>query len=221
MSKRLAYIHTVSGLTATFKTLSDELLPGVDLFHIVDESLLQNTIRANQLTPQTMRRLLRLVISAEEAGADLVMVTCSSMGPAVEASRPFVQIPVLRVDEPMAEFAIQSGKTIGVAATLPTTLKPTADLIAAVAARQGKSVQVISKLCEGAFQAVVSGDTARHDQLVSAGLQELVPQVEVVVLAQASMARVVDSLPAETRRVPILSSPRLAVERLAQIIPTL
>lgn len=221
MSKRLAYIHTVSGLTATFKALSDELLPGVDLFHIVDESLLQNTIRANQLTPQTMRRLLRLVISAEEAGADLVMVTCSSMGPAVEASRPFVQIPVLRVDEPMAEFAIQSGKTIGVAATLPTTLKPTADLIAAVAARQGKSVQVISKLCEGAFQAVVSGDTARHDQLVSAGLQELVPQVEVVVLAQASMARVVDSLPAETRRVPILSSPRLAVERLAQIIPTL
>ncbi|MCX8062959.1 MAG: aspartate/glutamate racemase family protein [Anaerolineales bacterium] len=221
MGKRLAYIHTVAGLTATFKTLSDELLPGVDLFHIVDESLLQNTIRANQLTPQTMRRLLRLVISAEEAGADLVMVTCSSMGPAVEASRAFIQIPVFRVDEPMAELAIQSGKTIGVAATLQTTLKPTADLIANVAARQGKSVQVISKLCEGAFQAVISGDTARHDQLVSAGLQELVPQVEVVVLAQASMARVVESLPEATRRVPILSSPRLAVERLAQVIPTL
>ncbi|MFN3309217.1 MAG: aspartate/glutamate racemase family protein [Anaerolineales bacterium] len=221
MGKRLAYLHTVAGLTATFKALSDELLPGVDLFHIVDESLLQNTIRANQLTPQTMRRLLRLVISAEEAGADLVMVTCSSVGPAVEASRPFVHIPVLRVDEPMAELAIQNGKTIGVAATLQTTLKPTAELIANVAARQGKAVQVISKLCEGAFQAVISGDTARHDQLVSAGLQELVPQVDVVVLAQASMARVVESLPEETRRVPILSSPRLAVERLAQLIPTL
>lgn len=221
MGKRLAYLHTVAGLTATFKTLSDELLPGVDLFHIVDESLLQNTIRANQLTPQTMRRLLRLVISAEEAGADLVMVTCSSVGPAVEASRPFVHIPVLRVDEPMAELAIQSGKTIGVAATLQTTLKPTAELISNVAARQGKAVQVISKLCEGAFQAVISGDTARHDQLVSSGLQELVPQVDVVVLAQASMARVVESLPEETRCVPILSSPRLAVERLAQLIPTL
>lgn len=221
MGKRLAYIHTVAGLTATFKALSDELLPGIDLFHIVDESLLQNTIRANQLMPQTIRRLLRLVISAEEAGADLVMVTCSSMGPAVEASRPFVQIPVLRVDEPMAELAIQSGTSIGVAATLQTTLKPTAELITKVAVQQGKSVQVISKLCEGAFQAVISGDTARHDQLVSAGLQELVPQVDVVVLAQASMARVVESLPEETLRVPILSSPRLAVQRLAQLIPTL
>jgi Asp/Glu/hydantoin racemase len=221
MGKRLAYIHTVAGLVATFKALSDELLPGVDLFHIVDESLLQNTIRANQLTSQTMRRLLRLVISAEEAGADIVMVTCSSVGPAVEASRPFVQIPVLRVDEPMAELAVQSGTTIGVAATLPTTLKPTADLISNVAARQGKSVQVLSKLCEGAFQAVVSGDTARHDQLVSSGLQELAPQVDVIVLAQASMARVVENLPEETRRVPILSSPRLAVERLAQLIQSL
>ncbi|RCK72670.1 MAG: hypothetical protein ANABAC_1204 [Anaerolineae bacterium] len=221
MGKRLAYIHTVAGLTATFKALSDELLPGIDLFHMVDESLLQNTIRANQLTPQTMRRLLRLVISAEEAGADVVMVTCSSVGPAVEASRPFVGIPVLRVDEPMAELAVQSGETIGVAATLPTTLKPTADLISNVAARQGKSIRVLSKLCEGAFQAVVSGDTARHDQLVSAGLQELAPQVDVVVLAQASMARVIENLPAETRQVPILSSPRLAVERLAQLIPTL
>ncbi len=221
MAKRLGYIHTVAGLAATFKALSDELLPGIDLFHVVDESLLQNTIRANQLTPQTMRRLLQLVISAEEAGADLVMVTCSSMGPAVEASRPFASIPVLRVDEPMAELAIQSGTTIGVAATLQTTLKPTADLIANVAARQGKSVQVVSKLCEGAFQAVVSGDATRHDQLVSAGLQELVPQVEVVVLAQASMARVVENLPPETRRIPILSSPRLAVERLAQLIPSL
>lgn len=221
MGKRLAYLHTVAGLTATFKALSDELLPGIDLFHIVDESLLQNTIRANQLMPQTMRRLLRLVISAEEAGADVVMVTCSSVGPAVEASRPFVSIPVLRVDEPMAELAVQSAATIGVAATLPTTLKPTAELISNVAARQGKSIQVVSKLCEGAFQAVVSGDPARHDQLVSAGLQELAPQVEVIVLAQASMARVVENLPAETRRVPILSSPRLAVERLAQLIPAL
>lgn len=221
MGKRLAYIHTVAGLVATFKALSDELLPGVDLFHIVDESLLQNTIRTNQLTSQMMRRLLRLVISAEEAGAEIVMVTCSSVGPAVEASRPFVQIPVLRVDEPMAELAVQSGTTIGVAATLPTTLKPTADLISNVAARQGKSVQVLSKLCEGAFQAVVSGDTARHDQLVSSGLQELAPQVEVIVLAQASMARVVENLPPETRRIPILSSPRLAVQRLAQLIPTL
>jgi hypothetical protein len=40
------------------------------------------------------------------------------------------------------------------------------------------------------------------------------------VLAQASMARVVESLSEEERRVPVYSSPRLAVEYLAKLIPT-
>jgi len=208
----------VAGLAGTFKSLSDELLKGIDIFHMVDESLLQNTIRANQLSKTTIRRLCGYLAFAEEAGAEVIMVTCSSMGPAVELGRALVNVPVLRVDEPMAELAVQTGAKIGVAATLQTTLNPTADLIRRTASKQGKTVEVVSKLCEGAFQAVIAGDTTRHDEIVSAGLNELIPQVEVIVLAQASMARVVESLPQETRSIPILSSPRLAVEHLAQFI---
>jgi len=221
MAKRLAYIHTVAGLAQVFKDLSNELLPGIDVFHIVDESLLQNTIRANQLSNTTTRRLIGYLRSAEEAGADLVMVTCSSVGPAVELGRSMVNLPVFRVDEPMADLAVQTGRLIGVAATLETTLNPTAALIRSRAARAGKQVEVLSKLCAGAFEAVISGDTARHDAIVSDGLRELIPLVDVIVLAQASMARVVQSLPEQDRRVPILSSPRLAVEHLARMIPTL
>jgi Asp/Glu/hydantoin racemase len=221
MARRLAYIHTVAGLAQVFKDLSNELLPGTDVFHIVDESLLQNTIRSNQLSNTTIRRLIGYLASAEEAGAELVMVTCSSVGPAVELGRSMVNIPVFRVDEPMADLAVQTGRVIGVAATLETTLNPTAALIKSKAAKAGKDVEVIPKLCAGAFEAVVSGDTARHDAIVSAGLRELMPRVDVIVLAQASMARVVQGLPEKDRRVPILSSPRLAVERLAQVIPSL
>jgi len=54
---RIALIHTVSGLVPIFKKLTDELLPGVDIFNMVDESLLQNTIRAGYLQPQTAHRL--------------------------------------------------------------------------------------------------------------------------------------------------------------------
>ena len=146
----------------------------------------------------------------------LAMVTCSSMGPAVEWSRAFIDIPVLRVDEAMAALAVQTGSRIGVAATLSTTMNPTADLIRTKAAAQGKEIQLATKLCEGAFEAVIAGDTARHDALVTAGLRELTAKSDVIVLAQASMARVVDGLPKEEKRIPILSSPRLAVEALAK-----
>jgi len=221
MSVRLAYIHTVATLVPVFKALSNELIPDVDVFNIVDESLLQNTIRANQLSNTTTRRLIGYLESAEAAGADLVMVTCSSVGPAVDLGRATVNIPVYRVDEPMAELAVRTGSKVGVAATLQSTLNPTAALIRTQAAKAGKPVEVVSKLCEGAFEAVVAGDTDRHDAIVLAGLKELVAEVDVVVLAQASMARVVEHLPEEYQRVPILSSPRLAVERLKQAIAAL
>jgi len=165
--------------------------------------------------------LLGYIASAMEAGADLVMVTCSSLGPAVDVAASLFDMPVLRVDQPMADLAVQTGKRIGVAATLKTTLDPTTSLVSARAKAAGKEVEITAKLCEGAFEGVVSGDTARHDALVKAGLSELTDRVEVVVLAQASMARVVDLLSEEERRIPILSSPRLAVEYLARMIPNL
>jgi Asp/Glu/hydantoin racemase len=156
--------------------------------------------------------------SAEAGGADHILVTCSSIGPAVEASAPFIGVPVLRVDQPMADLAVATGTRIGVIATLPTTLNPTTDLVQRRAKAAGKEVTVTAKLCEGAFEALMAGDPATHDSLVAAALRELVSQVDVILLAQASMARVVDTLSAEDRRVPILASPPIAIQHLATLL---
>ena len=221
MPKRLALIHTATSLVPVFKTLCNELIGDVDIFNIIDESLLQNVIREGRLSALTARRIVGYLFSAEQAGADLVMVTCSSIGSAVEMGRPLLDIPVLRVDQPMADQAVKMGRRIGVAATLRTTLEPTASLIQARATAAGEQVDVISRLCEGAFDAVVAGDTATHDTIVGAGLRELSSRVDVIVLAQASMARVADRFPEADRRLPILSSPRLAVEHLAKVLNSL
>ena len=212
MKKTLALIHTGTFLVPVFERLVQEVMPGVSLFNIVDESLLKNTIAEKRLTPLTARRLAGYIESAEEAGADVIMVTCSSVGPAVDAARPFAAVPVLRVDQAMADQAVRVGRRIGVIATLSTTLKPTADLVRARAEVQGRDVEIVEKLCDGAFEAVAAGDGATHDRIVAAALRELMTQVDAVVLAQASMARVVDGLAEDEKTVPIFTSPRLGVE---------
>jgi Asp/Glu/hydantoin racemase len=219
--RTLAFIHTVLSLPPTFSKLTDELAPNVATFHIVDESLLHVTRQIGHLTTQTKRRVLTYVESAQEAGADAVLVTCSSIGPAVDEARPFVPVPVLRVDEPMADEAVRTGERIGVLATLRTTLEPTADLVESRGRAAGKHVKVVKRLCEGAFDAVMAGDGARHDELVGRGLRELSEHVDVVVLAQASMARVADALPGHDRPVPVLSSPRLGMLRVVQVLAEL
>lgn len=221
MRKRLALIHTGAFLAPMFTQLCKEAMPDVDVFNIADDSLIQNTIAAGELTPATSRRLAGYIQSAEDAGADVIMVTCSSVGPAIEAARPFVGIPVLRVDEPMADKAVSMASKIGVIATLPTTLEPTRALIEARAAAQGKDIETVTYLCKGAFEAVSSGDAETHDRLVREGLLALMEQVEVIVLAQASMARVVDTLTDDEQRVPILASPKLGVEGAKKAIESL
>jgi Asp/Glu/hydantoin racemase len=219
MGKPIAFIHTSSSVIPTFKALATELLPpGYDVFNMVDESLLCDIIRDGRCPPATARRLAGHVMSAADAGASHVLVTCSSMGRAVEAARALVPATVLRVDEPMAEQAVSTGSRIGVIATLPSTLEPTVALIESRARAANKQIQLTSKLVEGAFQAVIGGDGARHDRLVGDALREMMQRVDVIVLAQASMARVVESIPQQDRRVPILSSPRPAVEHLASLL---
>src|SRR6476646_2524348 len=109
MPKTLALIHTSAVLVPSFTSLCARFLPEATVFHMVDESLIKNTIAAGSLQKTTIRRLAALVDSASEAGADVVLVTCSSLGEGVKVARELFDFPVLRVDEPMAARAVEAG----------------------------------------------------------------------------------------------------------------
>jgi Asp/Glu/hydantoin racemase len=216
LQSKLALIHTSPTLTPLFAALCTKWMPEVEVFHMVDESLIRNTIKAGSLERITVRRLIGMVESAGNAGADAVLVTCSSIGEGVTAAQGLFDFPVIRVDEAMAEKAVESGRRIGVLATLRTTLEPTTALVRKKA--EGRDVEIVECLCEGAFEAVLAGDTATHDAIVSQGLLKLVGDVDVVVLAQASMARVLNSMGPGAVQIPVLSSPELAVMRTRDML---
>lgn len=215
---RLALIHTVAGNEAVFARLADELLPGVDTTAMVDESLLQDAIAAGGLTDEVRERLVRGVKAVRSAGADAVLVTCSSVGAAAEEAARQVDVPVVRVDQPMADAAVRMGRRIGVLATLRTTLEPTADLVRRRAESAGRQAEVVAEVADGAFDALRAGDVARHDDLVRQAYERVRDRVDVVVLAQASMARALDALPEEERSAPVLASPRLGMEHMAAVL---
>jgi len=221
MAVTLALLHTGHVLIPVFAELGREFLPGVNVVHMLDESLIKNTIAAGRLEKATVRRVVSLVGLAREAGADAVLVTCSSIGPAVEVARQVFDFPVLRVDEAMAAEACRRGQRIGVLATLHSTLQPTVELLRHTALKMGREREIVSCLCDGAFDAIVAGDTATHDGLLSAKLAELAGRVDVLVLAQASMAGALRRLPAAEGSVPILSSPELAMRQARDVLSSL
>jgi Asp/Glu/hydantoin racemase len=219
MTSRLVFVHTIPSIVDLFTRLSAEILPpGTETWHVADEILLKVVLAQGGLSPFIHDRVASHVLAAERAGATVVQLTCSSISPCVDTARGQVRIPVLKVDEPMVDRALEMGDLIGVAATAPTTLQPTSELIATRAGALGRAVQVESRLAAGAYAALFGGDPARHDAIVRETLQDMAQRCDVILLAQASMARVVDTLPADALRCPVLTSPRLAVERAARVL---
>jgi Asp/Glu/hydantoin racemase len=218
MPQTLALLHTSQTLSPMFNELCARILPGVRVLHFVDESLIKNTIAAGRLERATMRRLINLVTSTFDAGADATLVTCSSIGPAVDMAALLHDRPVIRVDAAMAEQAVATGSRVGVLATLSTTLDPTVELVRRKAADAGREIEIVEHLCEGAFEAVMAGDGATHDRIVGDAITGRMRGVDAIVLAQASMARVVAALPPEAIPAPVFSSPELGVERVRDVL---
>lgn len=214
----LGLIHNSPVLAPIFNEIAARIMPDVRLLHFVDESTIKNTIAAGYLQKATKRQVIGLVGSAFNAGCDAALVTCSSIGSAVDMAADLYDQPVLRVDRPMAEHSVATGTRIGVVATLSTTLTPTADLVRLVAQEQGKAVEIVEHLCDGAFAAVMAGDGATHDRIVGEALTEAMRGMDVIILAQASMARVVAALPEGAVTAPVLSSPELGMIRARDVL---
>jgi Asp/Glu/hydantoin racemase len=131
----------------------------------------------------------------------------------VDLVKKFVSRPVLKIDEPMAEMAVARGRRIGVVATVATTLDPTSSLLRQKASEAGREISISTALCQEAFQAILQGDTERHDRMVMEKATELAQEVDLILLAQGSMARLAFPL-SQRVSIPVLSSPSLFMERL-------
>jgi Asp/Glu/hydantoin racemase len=216
-SMKIAIIHTTTATVEPLKALAAELLPGWGLVNFVDDSILpQLAENGGDLAP-VAARLVTYARFAEQVGAAAVLEACSSVGEAAAGMQAAVSIPVVRIDQAMAEEAVRRGGRIGVAATLSTTLNPTLRLLRSQARLAGKTVELEPLLVEDAYRLLMAGDQAGHDVVLASALLELSGSADVVVLAQASMARVLPGLP-ESIRGKFLSSPRLGMLRLKETV---
>ena len=218
MKHRVVFIHTVSGLTPFF----DELLGGftdrAETLHIADDTLIRAIVAAKGLTPAVRARLREHVLAADGCGAAFIQFTCSSVSPCAAELAPLAKAPILTIDGPMAQEVAARFHSIGVLATNPGTIQPSAQILRDAAAARGTAVRVEPVLCADAYAAYLAGDRPTHDRIVRENLLALMGKVEAVVLAQASMARIADALAPAERTVPVFTSPRPAMAHLAGLL---
>lgn len=216
-SPTIAVIHTSPATVEVFSRLLAARLPQARVFNMLDDSVLPQLRDNGADVAAVAPRWRQYARIAREQGADLILNACSSIGELCGPAEQELGIPVVRVDTAMAEQAVAGGSRVAVVATLASTLGPTTRLLAETARAQQRAVEVTPVLVEGAYAALVAGDRERHDELVAAALARAADEADHVVLAQASMARVLPRL-APRQQARCLASPELAVERVVRAL---
>jgi aspartate/glutamate racemase len=192
MGKKLYTINTVNNFMELifnpFGKPFAEANPDIKVFNIMDDSLLRATLDDNGMTPTTASRMYNYARAAQESGADGIIVTCTSVNKATKYIRPFLNIPIINIEEPVAEIAVANGKKIGILGTIPTSPGAIGRVIQEKADEIGKEIEIVSMVAEGAFDVLCSGDRAKHDEMVCEALYKLAEQVDVIAFAQISMS---------------------------------
>ncbi|MFI3206100.1 MAG: aspartate/glutamate racemase family protein [Clostridia bacterium] len=218
MAKKLYTINTVNNFmdiifNPHIKAYADEV-GDLEVYNIMDDSLLKSTIADGGMTPTTASRMLNYAKAAEASGADGIIVTCTSVNKATKYIRPLINIPIVNIEEPVAEMAVKAGKKIGILATLPTSPGAIERVMREKAAEQGKDIEIVTRIADGAFDVLCSGDRDKHDEMVCDALYKLAEEVDCIAFAQISMSL----LKHNEVKVPLFKIGRSGMERICELM---
>ncbi len=220
MSKTIAIVQTSAVSSAELKALCNEIIPGVTVQEIIDSSLIREVNANGGPTSGVRRRMYAYYQQAQSIGADLILNQCSSVGEVADQLKPFVDIPVVKIDEAMARKAVRLGKKIAVIATVATTVKPSCRLIENMAAEAGIEIELDRRLVKDAMMILIEkGDVETHNRMVIQEVIDAADKNDVVVLAQGSMTVLLPLL--KDIKKPVLTSPRLGIEYVKEVLDSL
>lgn len=215
--KTIVAVYTGQGLAEPLQKIFKEHLPDCRFINIIDDSIIYDVNQVGEVSKSVIRRLLTYYQTAVDIGADIIVNTCSSVGEVVDIARNIIDVPIIKIDEPMVKKAVENYDKIGVLATLPTTLNPTIRLLKSQASILGKEIAVVDGLAKGAYQALIAGSPEEHDRLIRETAKSVAKEVDCIVLAQGSMARIEKDLRDEIG-LEVLSSPYLCVQAVKKML---
>ena len=218
--KSIALIHTVKTVANSCEQkLKDYVGEPVKIHNLWDDFLANNPNEIGEFTIENRCRLYNDIKSAEMTGADMIVVTCSTLTPVVNMIRPFVRVPLIAIDDAMGRKAVTCGERILVLATAGSTEGPMREKLNAEAAKLGKSIQIDFQANAEAFQAMKAVQMERHDAILL-DMAKNISGYDCVVLAQASMAHLDQKIEAICK-IPVLSSPGLCMEQVKETLKTI
>lgn len=137
----LSFLHTMESNIALFALAAGKAGWSPDQVHHTVRADLRQVISAQPTDRNSAHALVHETLRELAAGANAMVVTCATLGPAVDTMGA-LDIPVIRADAALAEAASRAGKHIVVLCALEASIAPSRVLFEQYASRTGATVTV-------------------------------------------------------------------------------
>lgn len=214
--KHVMILGTSSSNHLDIKNAIKKLDPTVRVNLLTEDSLIEDVLANHGPTPTIIKRMCDYAAMAQEAGADLILNQCSSVSEVVDLYSQTVDIPVVKIDQAMAEKAVRMGTKIALVTTNTTTVGPSRRLLERCAKEIGKEIEVIECVVDGAMEVLFRGDVKGHNDMLRGTIENMDGKCDVIVLAQASMIAIMPEI--QHVKTPVLTSIPLAAERVVKVL---
>ena len=219
---RVGVVHTFLYSVEDIRAQFHKYLPEVEMINIIDDSLLQEALANKGVTPYIVSRMCDYYTNLKELGCVCCLNQCSSVGEASDACAKLIDIPVLKIDRPMARQAAELGSRIAVIATAISTVEPSSRLVESEAQKLGKQVTVERCYVDGAYDCLLkTGDRARHNEMVINRVVKAAETNDVIVLAQGSMYALIPLIKEKGVTKPVLTSLETGVQQVRDTLKEL
>ncbi len=215
-NRQICVIGTNMSNISDFKNMIRELDPTIRVNWIGDDSLIEDLLANQGPTPSTIKRLCNYAQMAEEMGACMIINQCSTVSEVSDIYGKLIKIPVLKVDQAMAEKAVMMGDNIALVTTNTTTVGPSERLLESCAKAAGRDVKITVHMLAHAMEALFAGDVRKHNDELSAQIHAIDGQYDVIVLAQGSMIAILPEI--RDVKTPVLTSIPLGVKRAVDMV---
>jgi Asp/Glu/hydantoin racemase len=216
MRKRIFLVHptplSMPPIDDAFKTL----WPEAETLNLLDESLYADIPQDGTLSPSIYDRVSVLLRHCAASRADGILLSGSTFGPAVDAARRCMRVPVLRAEEAMMEQAVVLGERILLVCTAKRAMPVVRASLDAAVTRASAKRSITELWVAGARDAITGGDIDTHDRLIAQQVSSA-GDFDVIVFGQISMVPARTPLPRELAR-RIVTGPEATVHRMRALV---
>jgi Asp/Glu/hydantoin racemase len=213
---KIALISSTRAVFGSMEAAFKAVFPEAEVIQILDETLLILFGQDGGLSVRSRRKALQMALAAQDAGVNGILVTCSSLSPAVDDLRSFLTVPIVKIDEPMVEHVVQSAESIALLASAETVLKSVEPLVQKKAKQFGRKVS-LQPVVLGDLWPLLKKDPVSFYKAVGEACAQAARECQAVIITQVSMAPGRDHVNPEVRD-RVYTAPQYAVRALRQIL---